>query len=95
MDWVNLILISSVIILFLNFIEKFLFKFFNFFLDKSSIIWHTRTPNSSVVRIGYGVREMMVGEPDKAIKYFKECIEGQSFWIQLHYACHWEVNLII
>lgn len=62
------------------------------FFDKSSIIWHTRTPNSSIVKIGYGVREMMLGQPDKAIKYFNECIEGQSYWVQLHYACHWEIT---
>lgn len=34
----------------------------------------------------------MLGEPDKAIKFFKECIEGQDYWIQLHYACWWEVR---
>ena len=34
----------------------------------------------------------MIGEPDKAIRYFKECIEGQDYWIQLHYACWWEVS---
>lgn len=61
------------------------------FFDKSSIIWLTRTPNSSVVRIGLGVREMMLGQPDKAIVHFNECINGQSFWIQLHHACNWEI----
>lgn len=61
------------------------------FFDKSATIWLTRTPNSSVVRIGLGVREMMLGQPDKAIEHFNECIRGQDFWIQLHYACNWEI----
>jgi len=62
------------------------------FFDKSSHIWLARTPSSSVVKIGLGVREMMVGQPDKAIYYFNECIKGQDFWIQLHYACNWEIT---
>ena len=61
------------------------------FFDKSSIVWQARTPNSSIVKIGYGIREMMLGEPDKAINFFKECIDGQDYWIQLHYACNWEI----
>lgn len=32
------------------------------FFDKSSTVWQTRTPNSSVVKIGYGIREMVSDE---------------------------------
>lgn len=61
------------------------------FFDYSAKIWASRTPNSSIVKMGYGVREMIAGKPDNAITFFHQCIEGQSFWIQLHYACYWEI----
>ncbi|XP_015781978.1 tetratricopeptide repeat protein 39A isoform X1 [Tetranychus urticae] len=61
------------------------------FFNRSSKIWLVRTPESAIVKLGLGVREKIIGNPDKAIEYYVECIKGQSFWRQLNFACYWEI----
>ncbi|XP_074598326.1 tetratricopeptide repeat protein 39A-like isoform X2 [Brevipalpus obovatus] len=61
------------------------------FFDRSSKIWLIRTPDSAIVKLGLGLREQIIGNPDKAIDFYLQCINGQTFWKQLNFACYWEM----
>lgn len=61
------------------------------FFDRSSKIWLVRTPESNIVKLGLGVREQIIGNPDRAIEFYHQCIKGQTFWKQLNFACYWQM----
>ncbi|RWS23921.1 tetratricopeptide repeat protein 39B-like protein, partial [Leptotrombidium deliense] len=62
------------------------------FFDMSSKTWLSRTPDSSIVKLGLGLREQITGNPDNAINYYLQCVDGQKHWVQLHNACYWKIT---
>ena len=61
------------------------------FFDQSSKIWLSRTLDSPLVKLGLGIGEMIMGKPNQALEHYKHCIQAQSYWTQLNYACYWKM----
>lgn len=55
-------------------------------------VWLKRTPDSAIVMLGLGCREMIMGNPDEAINHLSNCVAIKNTLLcQLHYACHWKM----
>lgn len=61
------------------------------FFNRSAKIWLNRTPNSAFVKLGLGIREMITSNPDEAVKFFYQCLNKQTPYTQIEYACNWEI----